>query len=237
MDAFDDGFGGEGEVEVDPAAEFLAKEQEELGEIGEDLGIHSSGGQPIESGEAIQAFKEEEAGFDIFGGGIQNQQQGSAIFVDDFEAEIPVAATGPNYAAFASDDQVQGMTSGMSGMTMREEPECIKKWKEEQEQMLKKKDADEEQKKEELRVKAAQELADWYKQYEEQLAKTRKANKEQEEAATAGTEVNGIVPGQEWERVSKHCDFSAKAPGHTKDVSRMRSILLQLKQSPPTTRE
>ena len=32
----------------------------------------------------------------------------------------------------------------MSGMTMREEPECIKKWKEEQEQMLKKKDADEE---------------------------------------------------------------------------------------------
>ena len=22
--------------------------------------------------------------------------------------------------------------------------------------------------------------------------------------------VNGIVPGQEWERVSKHCDFSAK---------------------------
>jgi len=212
MDAFDDGFGGEGEVEVDPAAEFLAKEQEELGEIGEDLGIHSSGGQPIESGEAIQAFKEE-------------------------EAEIPVAATGPNYAAFASDDQVQGMTSGMSGMTMREEPECIKKWKEEQEQMLKKKDADEEQKKEELRVKAAQELADWYKQYEEQLAKTRKANKEQEEAVTAGTEVNGIVPGQEWERVSKHCDFSAKAPGHTKDVSRMRSILLQLKQSPLTTRE
>ena len=36
------------------------------------------------------------------------------------------------------------MTSGMSGMTMREEPECIKKWKLEQEEMLKKKDADEE---------------------------------------------------------------------------------------------
>ena len=43
-----------------------------------------------------------------------------------------------------STDTHQGMTSGMSGMTMREEPECIKKWKEEQEQMLKKKDADEE---------------------------------------------------------------------------------------------
>jgi len=210
MDAFDDGFGGEGEVEVDPAAEFLAKEQEELGDIGEDLGLNSAGEQLVEGGEPIQAFKEE-------------------------EAEIPVTATGPNYAAFGS-EEVQGLTGGMSGMTMREEPECIKKWKLEQEEMLKKKDADEEQKKEELRVKAAQELADWYKQYEEQLAKTRKANKEQE-AATVVPEVNGIVPGQEWERVSKHCDFSAKAPGHTKDVSRMRSILLQLKQSPPTTRE
>jgi hypothetical protein len=180
----------------------------------------------------IQAFKEEEAGMDIFGGGFQ---QGAAVFVDDFEAEIPAAATGPNYAACGSEDG-QGMTRGMSGMTRREEPECIKKWKLEQEEMLKKKDADEELKKEGLRVKAAQELADWYNQYEEQLAKTRKANKEQE-AATAVPEVNGIVPGQEWERVSKHCDFSAKAPGHTKDVSRMRSILLQLKQSPPTTRE
>merc|ERR1712192_286838 len=171
------------------------------GDIGEDLGLHSPGGQALEGGEPIQAFKEE-------------------------EAEIPAAATGPNYAAFDGED-VQGMTGGMSGMTMREEPECIKKWKVEQEEMLKK---------EELRVKAAQELADWYTQYEEQLAKTRKANKEQE-AATAVPELNGIAPGQEWERVSTHCDFSAKAPGHTKDVSRMRSILLQLKQSPPTTRE
>jgi hypothetical protein len=38
MDAFDDAFGGEG-VEVDPAAEFLAKEQEELADLGEDLGF------------------------------------------------------------------------------------------------------------------------------------------------------------------------------------------------------
>ena len=79
-----------------------------------------------------------------------------------------MTATGPNYAAFGSEEvQVnvvntqkkkpmrvylqsrhdrlhQGLTGGMSGMTMREEPECIKKWKLEQEEMLKKKDADEE---------------------------------------------------------------------------------------------
>lgn len=214
MDAFDDGFGN-GEVEVDPAAEFLAKEQEELGDIGEDLGL----GSHPEPGEQIQAFKEDEG----------------EDFMRDFEPEIPVASSGVvDYSAFGEE---QELTGGMGQMTMgREEPECLKKWKLEQDEMLKKKDANEELRKEELRAKAAQELADWYKQYEEQLEKNRKANKEQEKAQEV-PEVNGIVPGQEWERVSKHCDFSAKAPGHTKDVSRMRSILLQLKQNPPTSRE
>ena len=59
----------------------------------------------------------------------------------------------------------------------REVPECLKKWKLEQDEMLKKKDANEELRKEELRAKAAQELADWYKQYEEQLEKNKEAAK------------------------------------------------------------
>lgn len=38
--------------------------------------------------------------------------------------------------------------------------------------------------------------------------------------------------GQEWDRMAKLCDFNPKANKNTKDVSRMRSILLQLKQQP-----
>lgn len=41
-----------------------------------------------------------------------------------------------------------------------------------------------------------------------------------------------IVPGTEWERISKLCDFNPKASKASKDVSRMRSIILQLKQNP-----
>jgi len=51
MENFDDDFGAPPPADVDPAAEFLAKEQEELGEIGEDLGL----APPQE----ISAFKEE----------------------------------------------------------------------------------------------------------------------------------------------------------------------------------
>ena len=40
------------------------------------------------------------------------------------------------------------------------------------------------------------------------------------------------APGTEWERVARLCDFSSKTSKNTKDVSRMRSIFLQLKQTP-----
>ena len=40
------------------------------------------------------------------------------------------------------------------------------------------------------------------------------------------------VPGHEWERVARLCDFNPKNSKNTKDVARMRSIFLQLKQTP-----
>jgi Clathrin light chain len=41
-----------------------------------------------------------------------------------------------------------------------------------------------------------------------------------------------ILPGTEWERIAKLCDFNPKSSKTNKDVSRMRSIILQLKQQP-----
>lgn len=43
-----------------------------------------------------------------------------------------------------------------------------------------------------------------------------------------------IEPGTEWERIAKLCDFNPKTNKASKDVSRMRSIILQLKQQPLT---
>lgn len=40
------------------------------------------------------------------------------------------------------------------------------------------------------------------------------------------------VPGHEWEHVARLCDFNPKNSKNTKDVGRMRSIFLQLKQTP-----
>ena len=44
-------------------------------------------------------------------------------------------------------------------------------------------------------------------------------------------EVNDIKPGTEWERVNKLVDFNSKHSKSTKDTTRMKSIMLQLKQN------
>lgn len=58
-----------------------------------------------------------------------------------------------------------------------EEPERIRKWREEQKARLEEKDREEERKKEELREQARKELEDWYKHHEESISKTKAANR------------------------------------------------------------
>ncbi len=46
-----------------------------------------------------------------------------------------------------------------------------------------------------------------------------------------------MEPGTEWERIAKLCDFNPKSTKSSRDVSRLRSIILQLKQNPlPTSK-
>merc|ERR1711988_671443 len=65
------------------------------------------------------------------------------------------------------------------------------------------------------------------KRFEENLNKTKESNREDEKEFV----FNDISPGTEWERVTKLCDFSGKNANKnsTKDMSRMKSILINLK--------
>ena len=161
---------------------------------------------------------------------------------DPVEDSAPVMMVGCSHCLFTLQSQINSyldfqdgkdIYAGMQTISIKkdkEEPEFMRKWKEEQQKRLSKKEEEETAAMEELKQKAQQELADWYKRLETQLEKTKRINRE-EEAKYRNDEVNHIEPGSEWERVAKHCDFSTKAPGHTKDVSRMRTIMLQLKQN------
>ncbi|XP_025834717.1 clathrin light chain isoform X3 [Agrilus planipennis] len=173
MSEFGDNF------EIDPAAEFLAREQSELA-------------------------------------GLEDEVKPAAVFV-------------PGFTAVKEDFNGTKAKEDLNVTRTREEPEKIKKWREEQQKRLEEKDKEEELKKEEWRAIAKKELEDWYKNHEELIAKTKAANRNAEKLFVA--EDDQMEPGTEWERIAKLCDFSPKVSKSSKDVSRMRSIILQLKQS------
>ncbi|XP_016664741.1 clathrin light chain isoform X7 [Acyrthosiphon pisum] len=182
-DNFDDG-------DVDPAAEFLAREQTQLAGLEDDLSTPN--------------------------------------------VPIGVTQTLSNEKKLVSPKKVYTSSPIIAPKIEREEPEKIKKWREEQKTRLEEKDADEEKKKEELRLVAKSELEEWYKIHKEQIAKTKDVNRESAINAEKQfvAESDEIEPGTEWDRISKLCDFNPKSSRACKDVTRMRSIILQLKQTP-----
>ncbi|KAH9383021.1 hypothetical protein HPB48_023680 [Haemaphysalis longicornis] len=178
FDQFEANFDTPPVTEEDPAAEFLAREQNVLAGL-EDDNFDGVTMQPTIDG-----------------------------LMDDVAAEVQM--NGPSQAPAVVPDTSPRPTP------VREEPEKIKKWREEQAKRLEQKDAEEEEKKTELRANAKKELEEWYARYHEQIEKSKLANR-----ARSGRPSPSL------------CDFNPKASRNSKDVSRMRSIILQLKQSPP----
>ncbi|KAH1019367.1 hypothetical protein HUJ04_009196 [Dendroctonus ponderosae] len=226
MSAFGDNF----EQDADPAAEFLAREQNELAGLEDEVKpaavvvsstlansddtTNSAGGFEMVENFEQDGLKKR----DLF-----DQDTGLDVKKDPYD---DIYGEQENADAFGS----VGVSPPMSFSQPREEPEKIKKWREEQVKRLEEKDKEEERKKEELREVAKKELDDWYRSHEETIAKTKAANRNAEKQFVA--EDDEIQPGTEWERIAKLCDFNPKAKPGSKDVSRMRSMILQMKQNP-----
>ncbi|XP_054245412.1 clathrin light chain B isoform X4 [Indicator indicator] len=82
----------------------------------------------------------------------------------------------------------------------------------------------------EWREKAKKDLEEWNLRQNEQVEKNRANNRASEEAFLK--ESKEETPGSEWEKVAQLCDFNPKSSKQSKDVSRMRSVLISLKQMP-----
>ncbi|XP_001622893.2 clathrin light chain [Nematostella vectensis] len=182
------------EQAVDPAAEFLAREQDDLAELGEDLGGPNSDVEGV--------------GFDMSGG----EEPVMNGFEDEGESSV-------------------SQQTAPTPVTREVEHESVRKWREEKAAQLEKMDEEEKAEIEEWREQAHKELNDWYDRRNEQLGKTKNSNRADEESFVAERD-DTSTPGTEWEKVCRACDFNPKATKNTKDVSRMRSIFLQLKQNP-----
>uniref|UniRef100_A0A3P8T4B0 Clathrin light chain n=2 Tax=Amphiprion TaxID=80969 RepID=A0A3P8T4B0_AMPPE len=196
-------------AEEDPAAAFLAQQESEIAGIEND-------------GEGFGALE---------GAG---EQQPSPATYDDFgdepatvNGDVFQESNGPtdNYAAIAQVD------------IQRQEPESLRKWREEQKERLEALDSASKAAEAELREKAKKELEDWHVHQNEQMEKNKANNRLCPSLARASEEAflaesDGDSPGSEWERVARLCDFNPKTNKQAKDVSRMRSVLISLKQTP-----
>ncbi|XP_066572669.1 clathrin light chain B isoform X3 [Amia ocellicauda] len=199
-------------TEEDPAAAFLAQQESEIAGIENDEGFGAleGAGQP-------QQQPPPQANYDSFGGDVS-----TAINGDMFQE-----ANGPtdSYAAIARVDQ------------QRQEPESLRKWREEQKARLEELDSASKAAETEWKEKAKKELEDWHVRQNEQMEKNKANNRLSPNLARASEEAflkecDEDTPGSEWERVARLCDFNPKTNKQSKDVSRMRSVLITLKQTP-----
>ncbi|XP_004870167.1 clathrin light chain A isoform X2 [Heterocephalus glaber] len=206
--------------EEDPAAAFLAQQESEIAGIENDEAFAILDG----SAPGPQPHGEPPGGPDAVDG-VMN-------------GEYYQESNGPtdSYAAVSQVDRLQS------------EPESIRKWREEQTERLEALDANSRKQEAEWKEKAIKELEEWYARQDEQLQKTKANNRVADEAfykqpfadvigyvAAEEAFVNDIdesSPGTEWERVARLCDFNPKSSKQAKDVSRMRSVLISLKQAP-----
>uniref|UniRef100_A0A3Q3IJM1 Clathrin light chain n=1 Tax=Monopterus albus TaxID=43700 RepID=A0A3Q3IJM1_MONAL len=195
-------------AEEDPAAAFLAQQESEIAGIEND----GEGFEALEGPDGQQPFQPQPANY-----GMANGFGEEPITLN---GDIFQESNGPtdNYAAIAQVD------------IQRQEPESLRKWREEQKTRLEALDSASKAAEAEWREKAKKELEDWHVHQNEQMEKNKVNNRASEEAFLA--ETDGESPGTEWERVARLCDFNPKTNKQAKDVSRMRSVLISLKQMP-----
>ncbi|XP_014053981.1 clathrin light chain B isoform X3 [Salmo salar] len=205
-------------VEVDPAAAFLAQQETDIAVIESEIPVienNDDGGPGALDGSVQQppvadspAPGEYDAGF----------AEASAATVNGNRFVLESNGPSDSYAAISQVD------------SLRAEPESLRKWREEQKARLEQLDSASKAAEAEWKEKAKKELEDWHVHQNEQMEKNKANNRASEEAFLS--EADGDSPGTEWEKVARLCDFNPKTNKTAKDVSRMRSVLIALKQTP-----
>lgn len=155
--------------------------------------------------------------------------------INEFEAEVEIPPQDPMINGFTDISAAAEPAPVVPApvpiqIIPTEEPESLVSWRGEKAALLQQQEMDEQDASVAWGEKAKKEMEDWYNRYNEQLEKVKNENRAAESQFIE--EMTDTKPGNEWEKVARFCDFNPKFSKNTKDVSRMRSLLLQLKQSP-----
>ncbi|CAK5008798.1 unnamed protein product [Meloidogyne enterolobii] len=223
----------------DPVSEFLAREQSVLADLGDDFVVQPElVGSTLENNATENGFPE-----------VQTLTNGTSGFgLTQFNSDVNVASLANDIENYTS-----SRTNGSRSQSTQpeEEPEKIRKWREQQAQMIALKDEEEETKKEELRQQAKKELEQFYAQRKTQLELRKKQNQERQLTLTESSNKIDDTSDEAalWERVAKMIEghnpalggmsgsntlpskLAKSGGGHQnltlpKDTSRMKQLIL-----------
>ncbi|XP_048827505.1 clathrin light chain A-like isoform X1 [Brienomyrus brachyistius] len=217
------GFGSE----EDPAAAFLAQQENEI------AGIENDEGYGISNGGQVQSS------FDGADEALNGDFQGVSNGPSD------------NYAAVAQADRLQGepeslrrwreeqrdRLEALDATSRTQEAEWkdrakvdLEEWYCRQDEQLEKAKVNNRVLDEEFYKQPLSELIGYVTHINHPCYRLDQAAEEATAAAEIGDD--NTDPGTEWQRVARLCDFSPKSSKQSKDVSRMRSVLISLKEVP-----
>ncbi|OZJ06771.1 hypothetical protein BZG36_00385 [Bifiguratus adelaidae] len=158
---------------------------------------------------------------------------------DDFSSgtngqAVPPAQ--PEYSAFESEfpaaedlEESQAFANAKEEVNPEVENAVIREWKEKQRKAIEQRDAESEAKREEIIQKARDDIDKFYEDYNEKKQRTIEENRHREGAFQEQRE--DTTSGTVWERVTNQIDLSnPKANRNTREVSRLKSLMLDLKQ-------
>ncbi|VDM55222.1 unnamed protein product [Angiostrongylus costaricensis] len=208
---------------ADPVADFLAREQDMLAEIDgvpiPPAGVAADATLPVPAADEFGAMA---VGPPSIGGA----DSGVDLVGMDYQATPSIPLVNGNGVNSQHSAASSKEASPVPSLT-RVEAENIRRWREQQKILLEKKDEAEEKRKNELRNMAKKELEEWYKQRDAALKLTKEANRkaEEEHLAAFGREQG---EGAQWDEIARLCEAKAQQKGG-KDVSRLKSLLLHLK--------
>ncbi|KCV71052.1 hypothetical protein H696_02002 [Fonticula alba] len=153
----------------------------------------------------------------------------AAADVEDDEADFFANSSVPMSVETAS----PSFSSPSAPGTPAAIPEAIAKWRAERDAKIEAQEAEARTQAAEMRKEAAAALEKWRSERNAKIANAARANRDAESALKAKESPSGATDVNPWVRVADNVDLTTKGQRSTKDVSRMRSVMVQLKTNAP----
>ncbi|CAO3591790.1 unnamed protein product [Absidia cylindrospora] len=140
-----------------------------------------------------------------------------------------------DYSAFDTDfpkaEELETSQAFHKAMLPDEEPAVVRQWREKQQELIAQRDEEAENKKQETIQKAREDIDRFYEEYNEKKQKSIEENRAREENYQKDREETS-TSNNIWERVAREIDVTnAKSGYHTRDVSRMKQVMLDLRKA------